>query len=104
MEKLVSLIQPLEINISDMMGKLVSQIKYEKKGKDNLVWKDGDLGDKFYIVLNGSSSSLAPSDREVEYTQLKYMKYLILLYIYQGYNLLLKTIFTNREKVKISGR
>ena len=31
------------------MGKLVGRLKYDKKLKDNILFKEGDKGDKFYI-------------------------------------------------------
>ena len=54
MEKLVSLILPLKININDMLMKLVCQIKCEKRTKNTVLFKAGDIGEKLYILLKGN--------------------------------------------------
>ena len=99
-EKLVHMFKPLDINISDMMGRLVSHIKYEKKLKDNILFKEGDKGDKFYIILKGEVGILIQQEKTINCTPMEYLKYLMVLYLYQERSMLYKLLIINRENLK----
>ena len=103
-EKLVNLFLPLNININDMMTRLVGQIKYEKKGKNKILFKEGDKGDNFYIILNGEVGILIPQEKIIKCCPTEYLKYLIYLYLYQEKNLINKLLLVNREILKYDER
>ena len=101
MEKLVSLLLPLKINISDMLVKLVCQIKCEKKNKNTILFKYGDIGEKLYILLKGNVGILITKEKNIECTPLEFIKYLILLHLYQEESLLYETISKNKHIINI---
>ena len=101
MQKLVSLLLPLKINISDMLLKLVCQIKCEKKKKHSILFKYGDIGEKLYILLKGSVGILITKEKTIECTPIEFLKYLILLYLYQEPTLLSDTIEKNNLIINI---
>ena len=103
-EKLLALFKPLDINLNDMMSKLVGHIKYEKKAKDNILFKEGDKGDKFYIILKGEVGILIHQERMVNCTLRDFLKCLMILYLYQEKSLVLKIILNNRELLKFDDR
>ena len=101
MDKLISLLSPLKIDISDMLGKLVCQIKTEKKNKDTILFRAGDIGEKLYILMKGNISVLIKKEINIECTKLDFLKYLILLHLYQEDNLLYEIIMKNNSIVNI---
>ena len=82
-DKLVNLFLPLNVNINDIMTRLVGMIKYEKKGKNKILFKEGDKGDKFYIILKGEVGILIPQEKIIKCCPSEYLKYLINLFLYQ---------------------
>lgn len=53
-------------NIEDLLFNLCTGMHYQFYSKNNLLFKYGDNGDNFYIILDGSVSILVP-DRKYEY-------------------------------------
>ena len=104
LEKLVSLLVPLKINISDMLAKLVCQIKSEKRNKNSILFKAGDIGEKLYILLKGSVGILIKKEKSIECTPLEYVKYLIVLYLYQEETLLFEIMMKNNTIINIEER
>ena len=86
-EKLVSLLLPLEININDIIKQLSLQINFEKKMKNNILGNVGVLPQK---------------ESEGECTKLEYIKYLIILYLYQEKSLISKIILENIKNINIT--
>ena len=101
MEKLISLLIPLKINIFDMLVKLVCQIKCEKKSKNMILFKAGDIGEKLYILLKGNVGILITKEKTLECTPLEFIKYLILLHLYQEENLFNEAISKNKGTLNI---
>ena len=101
MEKLVSLLLPLKININDMLIKLVCQIKCEKCNKNTILFKAGDIGEKLYILLKGNVGILITKEKNIECTPLEFVKYLILIHLYQEESLLNETISKNKNTINI---
>ena len=101
MEKLISLLLPLKINLNDMLMKLVCQIKCEKRAKNTILFKAGDIGEKLYILLKGNVGILITKEKTLECKPLEFIKYLILLYLYQEENLFNETISKNKSIMNI---
>ena len=101
MEKLVSLLLPLKININDMLIKLVCQIKCEKCNRNTILFKAGDIGEKLYILLKGNVGILITKEKNIECTPLEFVKYLILIHLYQEESLLNETIIKNKNAINI---
>ena len=103
-EKLVHLFLPLNVNINDMMTRLSGQIKYEKRFKNRILFKEGDKGDKFYIILKGEVGILIPQEKVITCCPSEYLKYLICLHLYQEKSLINKLLLVNRETLKFDER
>ena len=103
-EKLVILFKPLNLSLNYMMSKLVGHIKYEKISKDNILFKEGDRGDKFYIILKGEVGILIQKEKSINCTFIEFIKSLIILYLYQEKSLVIKLILNNRESLKFDER
>ena len=103
-DKLVNMFLPLNMNINDIMTRLAGQIKYEKKGKNKILFKDGDKGDKFYIILKGEVGILIPKERTINCCPTEYLKYLMFLHFYQEKSLINKLLLVNRETLKYDER
>ena len=103
-EKLVALFKPLNISLNDMFSKLVGHIKYEKKLKDNILFKEGDKGDKFYIILKGEVGILIQQEKIVNCSLMEFIKCLMILYLYQEKSLVNKMIMNNRDLLKFDER
>jgi hypothetical protein len=103
-EKLVALFKPLNMSLNDMFSKLVVHIKYEKKLKDNILFKEGDKGDKFYIILKGEVGILIQQEKIVSCSFLEFIKCLMILYLYQEKSLVNKMIMNNRDLLKFDER
>ena len=101
LDQLVSIFLPLDLNIYDMMSKLPAQIQFEKKLKNNILWKCGDKCEKLYIIIKGNVSLLRFEKKGGECTKLEYIKYLIILYLYQENSLISKIISENEKEIKI---
>ena len=101
MERLISLLLPLKINLNDMLVKLVYQIKCEKKAKNTVLFKAGDIGEKLYILLKGNVGILITKEKTLECKPLEFIKYLILLHLYQEENLFNETISKNKSNINI---
>ena len=103
-EKLMSLFTSLNVNIHDMMNKLVSHIKYERKYKGNVLFKEGDRGDKLYIIIKGEVGVLVHQEKKENCSNIEYLKYLITLYLFQENSLITKIILANKENIKLEER
>ena len=103
-EKLVAMFKPLNVSINDMMGKLVGRIKYEKKIKNSILFKEGDKGDKFYIILKGEVGILIQQEKLINCTPIEYLKYLMILYLYTEKSLISKMIYANRDTINFDDK
>ena len=103
-EKLVAMFKPLNVSINDMMGKLVGRIKYEKKIKNSILFKEGDKGDKFYIILKGEVGILIQQEKLINCTPIEYLKYLMILYLYTEKSLISKMIYVNRDTINFDDK
>ena len=103
-EKLVAMFKPLNISMNEMMGRLVEHIKYEQKSKDKILFKEGDKGDKFYIILKGEVGILIQKERSINCTPLEYLKYLIVIYLHQEKIMAYKMITNNRENLRFDDK
>ena len=88
-------------NIDKLLSSLSSNLKLEKKSKDTILFRHGNKGNKFYIVLEGEVSVLILKELEnkVEISFKRYFVHLLLLKLLKEDELINKTITAN-EKIK----
>ena len=105
-EKLASLILPSNILSSEnLINKLSSQFKFEEFKKNSILCKEGDRGEKLYIVLKGKSGVVVQKEgKGGEVTQFEFIKYLIVLYLYQEMSMITRIIYLNKQVMKIEER
>ena len=103
-EKLIALFKPLNVSLNDMLGKLVGHIRYEKKINNHILFKEGDKGDKFYIILKGEVGILIHQERIIHCTPIEYLKCLMILSLYQEKSLVSKSIIANKNTLKYDDR
>ena len=101
MEKFISLLLPLKVNISDLLVKLMHNMKCEKKLKDNILFRMGDIGQKLYILLKGVVSIVIKKEKIIQCTPFEYIKFLIILHLYQENNYLMEIILKNKNNINI---
>ena len=101
MEKFISLLIPLKVSISDLVVKLILNMKCEKKNKDNILFRAGDIGQKLYILLKGQVGIVIKKEKIIECTPFQYAKYLIVLHLFQEDNIMLEIIAKNKNIVNI---
>ena len=99
MEKFMLLLYPLKVSINDILIKLIYKMKCEKKNKDIILFRKGDLGQKLYVILKGQVGVLISKEKCMECTQFEYIKYLIILYLYQENNLISEILYKNKKVV-----
>ena len=105
-EKLASLIFPSNIiNTESLVNKLYNQIKFEEFHPDSIICKEGDRGEKLYIVLKGESAVVVQKEgKGGECTQFEYIKYLTILYLYQEMSMITRVIYYNKQVMKLEER
>ena len=102
-EKLASLILPSNlINSESLVNKLSNQLQFEEFKKDSIICKEGDKGEKLYIVLKGKSGVLVQKEgKGGECTQFEFIKYLIVLYLYQEMSMITRILYYNKKEMKV---
>ena len=99
-DKISSLFSSL--NSESIFIKLLSQLNFEEYKEDNIICKEGDKGEKLYITLKGGTDVLAQREgKDGICTQFEYIKYLIVLYLYQETGMLSKVIYYNKSIIKL---
>ena len=101
MEKFISLLTPLKVSISDLVVKLILNMKCEKKNKNNILFRRGDIGQKLYILLKGHVGIVVKKEKIIECTPFEYAKYLIVLHLFQEDNIIFEIIEKNKNIINI---
>ena len=80
----------------DLLKNVSFVIRSEIADKHKVLFRLGDIGEKFYIILKGTVAILVPREIKVELSEENYYKYLIKLRKYGETELLSRTIFINK--------
>ena len=64
------------IDSTKILNELSNNIKIEKKINKSIICRYGDLGDKFYLILQGSISVIVKKEIQIEMTEYEYYLYL----------------------------
>jgi CRP-like cAMP-binding protein len=83
-------------NYDEVIYRISYQMTYETLQKDKLMFRSGDKGEKFYIILKGKVSICLAKERTVELSDCDYIKYLAKLKKHSELELLNKCISVNR--------
>jgi len=101
MEKFISLLLPLKVNLNDLLIKLLYKMKCDKKNRDTILFRAGDIGQKLYILIKGSVGILIKKDKIIECTPFEFIKYLIVLHLFQEDNFMNEIIARNKNIINI---
>jgi CRP-like cAMP-binding protein len=84
-----------ENSIFDLLLKVANDFGYELFLPDQIVFKKGEIGDRFYIILRGRVSVLVAEENTINLSELEYISYLLRLKKYGENEILLKSISIN---------
>ena len=82
-------------NTSDLLTQIAMEMKYEYHGSNSLLFKRGDIGENFYLLIKGKVAVLVVEEKSIYLSQEEYMVYLINLRKYKEYDLLHNSINQN---------
>ena len=92
----IEILSKINCSLKELLSTISNSINYEFLDKNNLLFKIGDIGDKYYIILKGQLSILATKDIKVDITEEEYLKYLLKLKHNGENELLYKTLIHNK--------
>ena len=98
LDKFINIFKDLKFSLDDLMDKIANSLKIEYFLSNSLICKEGDKGDKVYIILKGSISILILKKKLAKMNKKNYIKFLLLLILFQEFSLLNKIISINKEK------
>ena len=78
-----------------LLWQIAKFLKYETYEKNDLLFRFGDEGDKFYMIFTGNVAVIIPKERKVKMTISEYIKYLKKLMILKEFGLIEKIIDKN---------
>lgn len=96
MNNFLNMIQESNIDINNMLSTISEYIRYQYVEKENLLFKIGDKGDKFYIILKGKIDILVSNETKEKLTEGDYVLYLSRLRKYEEYEILNRIIVANK--------
>ena len=90
------------IDIDSLLMNVAFYLKCERMKKGNAVFKYGDKGNKYYVILRGSAAVLLPKETKVSLSLFDYIKMIIRLVIVRENELLVRTVNSNKGAYNIS--
>ena len=85
------------IDTNVLLTNISLQLKCEKSLKDTILFKCGDKGNKYYIILKGTVSVMIPKEIQICLNLIDYIKYLIRLLLIKDKELLNRTLTANKN-------
>ena len=82
----------------EILHKLSLFMQLEKFEPNSIVCLNGEIGDKFYLILKGKVAVLVPTKFSDSLTEKEYVKHLYNLYALKEYDIMLRTIEDNYDK------
>lgn len=106
LDKFMNIFKTLSENtpIDDLITKIGGQLKCEFIPQNKIICKQGDKGDKCYVVFKGTISILIQKEYLTKIFEADYVKYLIRLCLYSEYDLMNRVLLANRTKILIEER
>lgn len=104
LKNFVELLSSSSVDVDSMLMNISLHLKGEKVKNGNFVFKFGEKGNKYYLILKGSVSVLIPKENKVSLSLFDYTKFLIRLYIIRENELLAKTCLANKNIYPLNER
>jgi CRP-like cAMP-binding protein len=90
-----------ELNYEDLLKNISFVLKYDYFDENHILFRYGDKGDKFYLILKGQVAILLPKDEKTELSEEEYFLYLLKLRKFKEHEMLLNTINKNKYIYKV---
>ena len=100
----ISLNFPGNLSEEDTLKILVGELIFEEVPKNTIICKEGDKGEKLYVVIKGKLGVLVQKENKAKCKKIEYIKYLIVIYLYQEYSLFSKIIDLNSNSILLEER
>ena len=78
-----------------LLWQIAKFLKYESYSNDEIIFRYGDEGDKFYMIFTGKVAIIIPKEKKIKMTLSEYIKYLKKLMFLKEYGLIDKIINKN---------
>ena len=82
---------------SELLHKIAIYLKCEQINKNTLVCRLGEIGDKFYLIFQGSVGILIPRELKFKLSEEEFLSHLYKLFYLKEYELTLRTISSNNH-------
>lgn len=82
---------------NELINKICLCIKFESKPKNTIICQLGEIGDKFYVVFKGKIAVIIAQSYEHELSESDFIEHLKVLHSYQEYDILERTVSSNRH-------
>ena len=89
-------------NLEDVINKIAYQIYNEHILNGDILFKYGEKGDRFYVILKGKLGVLLPSEKQTKMNEIDYIRYLAKLHKHKEEELLNKVISLNKNTFPIA--
>lgn len=96
LERFASVLQSGVVDIDPLLMNIAMQIKCEKMKSGNIIFKYGERGNKFYVIMKGTVSILIPKENKIKLTLIDYVIFLMRLVICKEKEMLSRTITANK--------
>jgi len=101
MTHFTEMIKDQKIDLSKMIIMISDCIRYRFVDKNRVLFKVGERGDNFYIILKGKVDILVCNEIKVKFTEGDYILYLSKLRVFEEYEILHKIILMNKTTFPI---
>ena len=81
----------------EILHKISLFVQCEHFEKDSIVFINGEIGDKFYLIFKGTVSILVPTEYECQLSEIEYIAYLRNLLNYGEYDLIYRSVESNKQ-------
>ena len=82
-------------NLQRILISLSTELFYEYFDSNKIIYRHGDIADKYYILLRGEVDVIVPNEIEVMMNEYEYFFYILRLYKFQEFTLLKKVLNKN---------
>lgn len=100
LEEFSNMIKRCMDNYLDLINIISQTIKYEFHESNKILFRTGEKGEKFYVILEGSVDIIVAKDIKMDMTEDEFMSYLEKLYFYEEFFLLNNCLNSNRKTLK----
>lgn len=97
LREFVNFLKPKSNNKSDLITQISTILKYEKIPENRVICKYGEIGQKFYLILQGTGYCLLPDEEKIEMTQQEYFDYLLRLKKFKEKEILNRVVPLNQK-------